>query len=148
MNKVGMVPVTGTRYLITVHGQKENFTQYRTVKYQYVPQMSAFIYEILAKNSTSCSVWTSLQKNLLSNISDPYCFLCGSRSSFLPQCGSRSGSREPNQCGSTRIRILVRLCCHKNVGFLHEIYGTLQLLSHKTYLRRYPGTKTLISFSC
>jgi hypothetical protein len=42
---------------------------------------------------------------------DPHWFLCGSGlgPSFLPQCVSRSESREPNQCGSIRIRILVRL---------------------------------------
>jgi hypothetical protein len=34
-----------------------------------------------------------------SNVVDPHCF----------QCGSEPGSREPNQCGSMRIRILVRL---------------------------------------
>ncbi len=34
---------------------------------------------------------------------------CGSGSSSLIQCGSESGSKEPNQCGFMRILILVRL---------------------------------------
>ncbi len=48
-------------------------------------------------------------------------FKCGSGlgSRFLPQCGFRAGSglREPNQCRSMRIRILVRLCRHKKFDF-------------------------------
>jgi hypothetical protein len=34
------------------------------------------------------------------SVSDLHSFQCGSGSSFLPRCVSRSGSRDPNQCGS------------------------------------------------
>jgi hypothetical protein len=36
------------------------------------------------------------------------------------QCGSRSGSRKPNLCGSRRIRILIRLFSYKKLHFYME----------------------------
>jgi hypothetical protein len=52
-------------------------------------------------------------------------FKAGSGSSFLPQC--RSGSIDLNQRGSIRIRILFRLCSHKQLFFYMK--------DHKSYLR-------------
>ncbi len=53
-------------------------------------------------------------------VSDPHWFPCesGSRSNFLPQCESRSGSKERNQCGPMRIRIRILVsCCQKKLDF-------------------------------
>ncbi len=53
-------------------------------------------------------------------------YLCGSGSNFIPQCGSRSGSRDLNQYEPMRIgfRILVRLCRHKlNFDMIYIIYS-------------------------
>ncbi len=55
------------------------------------------------------------------SVVDQHWFQCGSgsRSPLLSQCGCRSGSREPNQCGSMWIRILVLagLKSHKKLNF-------------------------------
>jgi hypothetical protein len=63
----------------------------------------------------------------------------GLGSSFLPQCGSRFGSREPNWSGSMRIRILVRLCRHKTMDFNMKNIMQVYVLKHT-----YAGTKTLL----
>ncbi len=47
------------------------------------------------------------------HVSETALVLRGTGSNILSQCGSGSGSREPNKCGSIRIMILVRLCSHK-----------------------------------
>jgi hypothetical protein len=39
------------------------------------------------------------------------------RIQILTQCGSGPGSREPTQCGSMRILVLVRLLSHKKLKF-------------------------------
>ncbi len=65
-----------------------------------------------------------------------------SGSSFLSQSGSGygsgSGSMMPNQCGSRRIRILVRLLSHKKLNFYME---NIQKVGNSSknipYLRRY-----------
>jgi len=64
-------------------------------------------------------VGTMLQKGALLGVSDPHWFQCVSRYSFLPHCGSGSGSGEPKQCGSIliRIRIVVRLCRRLQLDF-------------------------------
>jgi hypothetical protein len=56
-----------------------------------------------------------------------------SLSCLLSQC--ESGSREPNQFGSMRIRIRIpiRLCRHKKLDFHTKIYFML-VVFHKTYL--------------
>ncbi len=59
------------------------------------------------------------------SVVDPLWFQSGS--SFFPECGSVSGSREPNQCGSMRIRILVRLKNHKKKN--------LYMKNIRTYLK-------------
>ncbi len=63
---------------------------------------------------------------------------CGSGSSFLSEYryGSRSGSGEPNQCRSMRIRILVRPCCDKKLDFdmKNILYFSYYVI--KKYLRR------------
>ncbi len=57
----------------------------------------------------------------------PHWFQCGFGSIFLPLCGS--GSRESNQCGAVRIRILEKLNFTYfknilNVDIGHKIYAT------------------------
>jgi hypothetical protein len=61
---------------------------------------------------------------------------CGS-ALFLPQCGS--GYKVPNQCGSIRIRILVRLCRHKKLELEMK---NLPYLGRKYVIKHtYEGTK-------
>ena len=53
---------------------------------------------------------------LIVSVVDPHWWFqrgFGPGSCFLPQWGFESGSRETNQCGSMRIRILVRQCEEK-----------------------------------
>ncbi len=53
------------------------------------------------------------------SVVDPHWFQCGSGCSFLlSQRGSSSGSSELKQCGSMRLRILVRLPSSQTVDFL------------------------------
>ncbi len=52
-------------------------------------------------------------KSIITSVVDLLYFQCGS--GFLSQCGSGSGSREPNQCGTTRIRILIRLYTYQGI---------------------------------
>ncbi len=50
------------------------------------------------------------------SVANPYWFQCEYGFSILPQCGSGS-AWGPNQWGSMRIRILVRLCRHKKLDY-------------------------------
>ncbi len=64
---------------------------------------------------------------------------------------SISGSKEPNQCGTMRIRILVRIWSHKKLNFLHFRYCILKIrFRSKTYLRRNksPLQRQKIRFIC
>jgi hypothetical protein len=82
------------------------------------------------------TMWT--EQAVAINVSDPHCFLLSMRSgsSFLPQCGSRSGFREPNQCGSGSEPWQDFAVTKSWIDM--KIYLVLVNLNcHKTYLPRY-----------
>ncbi len=69
-----------------------------------------------------------------------YCwFQCGSVSGFLSQCGSESGSREPNQCGSgswSDFKVKKKSnFCMKNIP---------QINNRSTKQRNYKGTEAFL----
>ena len=97
-----------------------------------------YVYKLVLSQWGSCL--TDKQAYIFSaSVVDPHWFQCGSGigSSFLSQCGS--GSRKPNQCGSRRIRILIRLLSHfymKNIPVLEVGKSCILIRIHNTGFKK------------
>jgi hypothetical protein len=82
---------------------------------------------------------TTIILNIKASVVDPHWLQCGSGSSFLSECGSVYGSesRKPNECGSRRIRILVRLLSYKKLNFYMK---NIVKVDYRSKKHTYEGT--------